>query len=91
MNNPDEVVLIQYVSAIPTITMTLPGIEPELTSAVAGSGVGLFNYESTLTVSNSSLVGNDTIRCDGGSVVSEDRQTVQLRCESNSFSTTGSE
>ena len=81
MNNPDEVLLIQYSGETPTVTTTLPGIEPELTSALPGSGVGLFNYESTLTVSSSSLVENDTIRCDGGSVLAEDRQTVELRCE----------
>ena len=91
VNNPDEVLLIQYSGETPMVTTTVPGIEPELTSAVPGSGAGLFNYESTLTVSNSSVVENDTIRCDGGSVATEIRQTVELRCESNSFSTTGSE
>ena len=84
MNIPDEVLLIQYVSAIPAITMTLPGIEPELTSALPSShSAGVFNYESTLRVSNSSVLGdNNNIRCDAGTKESAARRTVKLRCES---------
>ena len=82
-NGTDDILLVQYVGSTPTVFMTLPGIEPELTSAQSGSGAGLFDYTSTLNVSAASVLGDfDTIICDAGAGASEDRQTVELRCES---------
>ena len=81
-NSTDDLLLIQYVGVTPSLAMPLPGIQPELISAQP-DGVGVFDYNSTLSVSEASVLGDlDTIRCDGGSVATEVRQTVELRCES---------
>ena len=85
VNSSGETLVKQYMStsAIPSLDMPLPGIETELISALPGSGTGLFDYHSTLRVSAASVLGDIyTIICDGGSVLAEARQTVELRCES---------
>ena len=81
-NSTHDVLLIQYVGVTPSLAMPLPGIQPELISAQDVGG-GLFDYSSTLSVSEASVLGDiDTIVCDAGSVATKGRQTVELRCES---------
>ena len=85
VNSTSDVVVIQYLSTSETsnLEMPLPGIEVELISVLPSDGVGLFDYHSTLRVSAASVLGDIyTIICDGGSVLAEARQTVELSCES---------
>ena len=81
-NGTDDALLILYSSGSTSLAIPLPGIEPELTTAQSLGG-GSFNYESTVRVSNSSVLGDITaIVCDTGAPALEDRQTVELRRES---------
>ena len=81
-NSTDDALIIQYTGETPSSAMPLPGIEPELISAQDAGG-GLFDYHSTLNVSAASVLGAiNTIICNGGSLASEVRRTVELRCES---------
>ena len=88
-NNINLTVLVQYVGQTPIMSMLPSGIEAEPNAqSVGGAGGGLFDYRSTLSVSAASVLVDsvladvDTVICDAGGVVSEDRQTVELRCES---------
>ena len=84
----EDVLLIQYVDTTPFVFTTLPGIEPQLISALPGSGASVFDYTSTLSVSAASVLGSiDTVVCDAGAGAPEARQTVERRCELKS--TTG--
>ena len=81
-NSANDVILIRYIGVTPSLAMPLPGIEPELISAQDVGG-GNFDYRSTLTVSNASVLADiNNIICDAGSAPTEIRQTVELRCES---------
>ena len=87
-NSIDLTVLVQYLGEAPVMPMLPAGIEAEPNAQSVGGGGGLFDYRSTLSVSaasvlvDSALADVDTVICDGGGVATEDRQTVELRCES---------
>ena len=87
-NNINLTVLVQYVGQNPITSMLRSGIEAEPNAQSVGGAGGLFDYRSTLSVSaasvlvDSALADVDTVICDGGGVATEDRQTVELRCES---------
>ena len=87
-NSTNLTVLGQYLGEGQVMPMLPAGIEAEPNAQSVGGGGGLFDYRSTLSVSAASVLVDsvladvDTVVCDGGGIATEDRQTVELRCES---------